>query len=789
MKKYVQSFWVRALAVLLCTVTLITGVAAGAFFAAVSLIDKEEVYENGKAAIVENYAAFIYEYIREGEHQDVVKVNSFLLDKNFTCMVSKIEGGDIGEEASEKEEVQIYSNTGGESEWDYTIEILDGAYIKYETESLMDALRGRPIIENYTYTVEAAITGFAFDATTGLFYYKADNQYFLVDYILIADEGAYYDYRITNTDGGKKIYYNSYYDLTLDTTLYQQWEWVQLGEKRLTFSMGDSPTANEIAVITDDSLRAKLYTGVYYERYEYDMISYYPERTNDIYIIHMDVSDLSYAGKYYTDMFYEWSVLCNDIYANQFTYQFVMISCIILFVLSFALLIYSAKKEKEQLGIWNKTPVVCFTLITGIFELAMLELFVWVWEYSWYGYNRLPFELASMILIMIILTMVVVLFIWLQNIITRFKTRSFIRYSELYYASKVLKWTWLKITIPFKTVWRIARENTSLFMKGVVTMFVISFLEFLAYVICNWHVEVYLLFFVVIKAAELFVVVCALLQMKKLQEGSKRIAMGDLSEPIDTSKMFWEFKKHGENINKAGDGIALAVEDRMKSERFKTELITNVSHDIKTPLTSIINYVDLIKKEDIKDETLKEYVEVLDRQSARLKKLIEDLMEASKASTGNMSVNMEACDVEVLLTQLLGEFEERLSANELEVVVQKPEHPMIILADGRHMWRVLDNLLNNACKYSLPGSRVYVSLEENQGEAILTFKNISKAALNIPSDELMERFVRGDSSRNTEGSGLGLSIAQSLTELMQGNMKLEIDGDLFKVILKFSISK
>ena len=291
-----------------------------------------------------------------------------------------------------------------------------------------------------------------------------------------------------------------------------------------------------------------------------------------------------------------------------------------------------------------------------------------------------------------------------------------------------------------------------------------------------------------IKLIEIPVVILVLLQMTKLQEGSKRIATGDLSEPIDTSKMFWEFKKHGENINKVSDGIALAVEDRMKSERFKTELITNVSHDIKTPLTSIINYVDLIKKENIEDETLLEYIEVLDRQSARLKKLIEDLMEASKASTGNLQVNIEECDVEVLLTQLLGEFEERLIANQLEVLVQKPEHSVMVSADGRHMWRVLDNLLNNACKYSLPCSRIYISLEQNENDTVITFKNISKTPLNIPSEELMERFVRGDSSRNTEGSGLGLSIAQSLTELMNGSMKLEIDGDLFKVILKFQTS-
>ena len=214
------------------------------------------------------------------------------------------------------------------------------------------------------------------------------------------------------------------------------------------------------------------------------------------------------------------------------------------------------------------------------------------------------------------------------------------------------------------------------------------------------------------KVIEIPLVLFVLLQMKELQKGSKRIAEGDLSQPIDTSRLKWEFKRHGENLNCVSESISRAVDKQLKSERFKTELITNVSHDIKTPLTSIINYVDLIKKEEITDATLLEYVDVLDRQSARLKKLIDDLMEASKASTGNLPVQFEECDIEVLLTQLVGEFEDKLSVNELELIVDKPETPVVVKADGRHMWRVLDNLMNNACKYAQPHTRVYVSLKQ-----------------------------------------------------------------------------
>ena len=231
--------------------------------------------------------------------------------------------------------------------------------------------------------------------------------------------------------------------------------------------------------------------------------------------------------------------------------------------------------------------------------------------------------------------------------------------------------------------------------------------------------------------------------------------------------------------------MSKAVEERMKSERLKMELITNVSHDIKTPLTSIINYVDLLQKEELHNEKAAEYLEVLERQSSKLKKLIEDLVEASKASSGNISVVKEELDVGVFLIQTVGEFEEKLSAAGLELIINKPEETFYILADGRHLWRVVDNLMNNICKYAQPHSRVYVNLGTQSEYVEITFRNMSKFPLNISSDELTERFVRGDKSRNTEGHGLGLSIAKSLVEIMGGELQIVIDGDLFKVILQF----
>lgn len=275
------------------------------------------------------------------------------------------------------------------------------------------------------------------------------------------------------------------------------------------------------------------------------------------------------------------------------------------------------------------------------------------------------------------------------------------------------------------------------------------------------------------------------LMLRRLQTASRALASGDLSYHVDTSKMIWDFQDAGENLNQISVGMAHAVEDRLKSERFKTELITNVSHDIKTPLTSIINYADLIGKEESGNEKISEYSAVLLRQAERLKKLTEDLVEASKASSGSTEVLLSPCELGVLITQTVGEYEQTLFEHELVLIVKKPETPLNILADGRLLWRVLDNLMSNVYKYAQSGTRVYLSLEERNGRAVIVLKNTSRYALDLSPEALMERFVRGDASRHSDGNGLGLSIAQSLTELQSGRLALSVDGDLFKVTLGF----
>ncbi len=289
-----------------------------------------------------------------------------------------------------------------------------------------------------------------------------------------------------------------------------------------------------------------------------------------------------------------------------------------------------------------------------------------------------------------------------------------------------------------------------------------------------------------VNLAALAVLVLGAHQFAVLKKAGEKLAAGELETKVDTKKMYFDYRRHGENLNSIGDGMSAAVDQRMRSERLKTELITNVSHDIKTPLTSIVNYVDLLRKPHSEEEE-RQYLDVLARQSDRLRRLTLDLVEASKASTGNLPTDLVPTNTAELVNQAVAEYADRFAQGQLESVVTMPDKPVTVLADGRHLWRVLDNLLGNTVKYAQPGTRVYIDVKRLDGQAVLSVKNISRDRLNVSSEELIERFVRGDQSRHTEGSGLGLSIARSLTELMGGDFSLTVDGDLFKAEIRLKL--
>ena len=346
-------------------------------------------------------------------------------------------------------------------------------------------------------------------------------------------------------------------------------------------------------------------------------------------------------------------------------------------------------------------------------------------------------------------------------------------------------------------LWRIVRAvfrallhtlvRLPLVWKTALVGLVIAGAEFLLYI--NDFYRVRYGVFLALKLVELLVVLYIAVSLRTLQKGGEKLSQGDFSSTIDTRYLIGDFKRYGQELNDVQSGLEQAVQEQMKAEHLKTELITNVSHDIKTPLTSIVNYVDLLKKEDMPSPAAREYIAVLDRQSHRLKKLTEDLVEASKASSGALNVELQPTDVNVLLSQIEGEYQERLAACHLTLVTQPPAPGTMIQADSRLLSRVMDNLVSNVCKYAMENTRVYVTAAERDGQAVISFKNVSRDELNISPDELMERFVRGDASRHTEASGLGLSIARSLVQLQGGRFDLAIDADLFRADITFPLSE
>ena len=454
-------------------------------------------------------------------------------------------------------------------------------------------------------------------------------------------------------------------------------------------------------------------------------------------------------------------------------------------ILSFADLIFVCSiagrhkgEESARSGFFDKLPL---EVVIAAYVCLLAALYIFIIDVLYYTPFFYEYAFCAILIIGVYTALFIASLYIITTIAVRIKTKTFWKTTLIY---KILSF-FLRIAKHIGRAFKEAAGNKSdlikcilLVLGSIITdVFVSGFIgngNDLINIICIllWLLKTCCIGAILFKNS---------LNVLRLIKGSKRIVDGDLDYIISYAELSGDYKELAVNFNHIRDGLSNALEKQIRSERMKTELITNVSHDIKTPLTCIINYVDLLKGEQIESDKAKEYIAVLDKQSARLKKLTEDLIETSKAASGCTPVNAEINDISILLSQAVGEYRDRFEAADLEIITELPQAEANAYCDGRLCWRIFDNLLSNVSKYSLSGTRVYLEVSKSADFVTVTFKNISKNRLNITPEELTERFVRGDSSRNTEGSGLGLSIAESLARLQRGDLQITIDGDMFKV--------
>ena len=511
-------------------------------------------------------------------------------------------------------------------------------------------------------------------------------------------------------------------------------------------------------------------------KYDYDTDQYYFYSENQpLYETNHKVEFTIFIPRnmQFTDRFFITDKIISFGYHNRYTFIIFAVISLVLSIVIYSYLFISVGHRNNQADIkvapFNNIPIDV---------LSVIVLFVYYCAMLFFSEYYTLVEIIVFCFIMPAILYFVTLW-YLMSFVVQLKAKTIFKHTFIYWLIKKIS----KFGNVIKHIYKNLKTTYKvLFVIGIFWSFILIFMGVNVYDNKNL-----ILGFIFISAVETLIIIFCAIAFQRVKQGGEKIVSGDLENKIDTTYMFGDIKDFADSLNNINLGLQSAIDDKMKSERFKTELITNVSHDIKTPLTSIVNYVDLIKKEECENEKIKEYIDVLDRQSIRLKKLIEDLVEASKASTGNLSVELEKCNLSLLMNQAIGEFYEKLELNNLQVIQSQENQDVYIMADGRRLWRVIDNLLNNICKYAMSGTRVYIDLKRKNGKAIVTFRNISNTPINLSSEELTERFVRGDRSRNTEGSGLGLSIAKSLTELQGGSFAVSADGDLFKVVLSFGI--
>lgn len=492
------------------------------------------------------------------------------------------------------------------------------------------------------------------------------------------------------------------------------------------------------------------------------------------------IQDDSNLARYYH--FYEF---CKPFQSHALTLT-ILCAIAVITLLIYEISAAGHKKDEEVIHLsWlDKIPLdVLLVVVLPILVCAIYALGSVVAELFWIA-DQLNIIGWLFGIIALVILIALVIYIYLITIVKRIKAGTIIKNNV---CVKIALWIYHPVKKALDNFKYLYHESSKTYKKVIIALLILGCFQ-LGF---SWsYAETYgdgltKIILLILLGAELIGLVTVIkmnADSKVLLEAAENLANGNLDARIPQDKLDklnGPFFQHGKNLNSIGEGMQKAIQNELKSERMKAELITNVSHDIKTPLTSIINYVDLLSKEE--DPTKQsEYIEVIQRQSQRLKKLTEDVVEASKATSGNITVNIETVSVNEILEQALAEYKDRMDEKQLEVIESIPEYQVIAKADGRLLWRVLRNLFSNVSKYSKNDTRVYIDVKDSSDSISIEIKNTSLEQLNITEEELMQRFVRGDASRHTEGSGLGLSIVQSLIELMNGEFKIHIDGDLFK---------
>ena len=580
-----------------------------------------------------------------------------------------------------------------------------------------------------------------------------------------------------DVDYCEKFEYTGEYTVTLapttETFYFDTYEEAFSYANSITVRKSEIPSYSSSSPSVEDKIKTDLSTEIVQDGEKYCLtVNHYNYETQTYTVNAYIRSDFTATDKYYYALTFV-RILTYMRFGIIFIGVISALMCLAIIIFLCSAAGYRAGEDGIYLSSVHKIPLDLYAAFAVFCSLLTLTVFFEISMYS----------SVYAVIAMLIIAFPVCAVLLASTVVTfaaRIKKGGWWKNTLVCFVLVLLKRLILMI---FKGI-KYVLVNLPMYWKAFFAFAVIKFTELCFLVAGSYE---FVLFWILESAVLALIVIYAVISLRKLQKAAREIAKGDLDYHVDVKYMTPTLKEHGENLNNISKGLKASLDEQIKSEHMKAELITNVSHDIKTPLTSIVNYVGLLKKDGLSSDSAPEYLDVLERQSIRLKKLTEDLIEASKATSGCITVNAENTDINVLLSQASAEYEEKLSAKHLELVMSLSEKTPIIYADGRLVWRVFDNLFNNICKYALEGTRVYLRSDVVRGQTVISFSNISKEQLNISSAELMERFVRGDASRNTEGSGLGLSIAKSLTELQGGTFDIKIDGDLFKAEIAFDI--